>query len=516
MPASLYAQRSGADAACQSSTRDCHNKAPRALLAGPVGRRLGGHGLRHGFLPVPAGLRRHAAELEITPELEQTVLALLDCGHGRAVTVVTIAELAQQLHVQERAVQRRITRLLALGCLRRIRQLDDAGADLANGYDLQPLWQRLDELDTRMPEGVSCTTPPLSKRIRDLDPKEDPPTPTTLAACDGTGDTGISDLPTRGGRHSGHASSLCADPGTRPAQYPEMDDDADRAAMAAALQPVLTAYREVHPAAAAGQFLGLQQRYHLDLQGFAEALDRARQRVDQRLADAGQLGPVRRPLAYLYAVLARDLAEQAAAASSHAEPCPQEQLRAAAARLAVDLGTSQPSSAASTMLRLFRRSGLPSAVFWSRMCEAMRQVRQCDVRLSGKGGRPNALPLFLTILKRLLGGGPQPWGRPKDACRQSDVSVSAPAPAISETHLVWRQVLEHLADVLTPANFRRCLASHVATSQGGLLRIAVPGTFDQQWWTRQLHRHLQAALADCGYAGLQVLFVVETKEDLAV
>jgi len=35
--------------------------------------------------------------------------------------------------------------------------------------------------------------------------------------------------------------------------------------------------------------------------------------------------------------------------------------------------------------------------------EAVRQVRQCAIKVSGRSGEPNALPLFLAILKRLLG-----------------------------------------------------------------------------------------------------------------
>jgi hypothetical protein len=182
------------------------------------------------------------------------------------------------------------------------------------------------------------------------------------------------------------------------------------------------------------------------------------------------------------------------------------------ARLALDLGAAQPSSAASRVMRLFRRSGLPAAEYWSRVREALRQVRQCDVKVSSKDGEPDGLPLFLTILKRLVGGRLQtrfwpvgvPLGRP--------VMV----PDISESHPVWRQVLEYVAGVVTPGNLARCLTAHVIEQDGTVLRVGVPSVFDLALWTRQMGRHVQGALADCGHGGLQVVFVVETTGQSAV
>ncbi len=487
-------------------------------MDGPVARRFGGHGLRHGFLPVPAGLRRHAAELEITPELEQTILALLDCGCGQAVTVVTIADLAHRLSIQERAVQRRITRLVVLGYARRIRQIDAAGADLANGYDLRPLWQRIDELDAQATEGrVSCVTPLKDRDLRDLDPREDPPTPIDTVEHDLPEEVGTSE-PITGSDRVGTTRS--ADEYAA-AHDPAAGDDADRSAIAAAMQRILIAYHEAYPAAAVGQFLGLQQRYTLDLQLFVAALDRAKARVDERIAAADELAPIKRPVAYLYAVLAKDLAEQTAPpASSPAEPSAEAQLRVAAARLAMELGAAQPSSAASRILRLFRRSGLPAAAFCGRMHEAVLQVRQCDVKVSGKDGEPNALPLFLTILQRLLEGRPQPGPWPERRSREIGGAATRPqqqpAPEITESHPVWRGVLEYLQGIVTPGNFQRCLASHVAGQAGTTLRIAVPGTFEQGWWTRQMACHVAGALAECGLEGVQVAFVVETTGESAV
>ena len=81
---------------------------------------------------------------------------------------------------------------------------------------------------------------------------------------------------------------------------------------------------------------------------------------------------------------------------------------------------------------------------------------------------------------------------------------------------MWRGVLEYLQGILTPGNFQRCLASHVAEQAGTTLRIAVPGTFEQTWWTRQMGRHVTGALAECGLEGVQVAFVVETTGESAV
>ena len=338
-----------------------------------------------------------------------------------------------RLGIQERAVQRRIARLVELGYVRRIRQIDDAGTDLANGYDLQPLWQRIDDLDAQTTgERVSCVTPLINRDLRDLDPREDPPTPIDTVEYDLVEEVGTPEL-IAGSDCTGttHAADTYAAP-----HDPAAGHDAARSALAAAMQPILIAYHEAYPAAAVGQFLGLQQRYVLDLPPFVAALERAKARVDERIADADELAPIKRPVAYLYAVLAKDLAEQTAPpASSPAEPSGEAQLRVAAARLAVELGTSQPSSAASRIMRLFRRSGLPAAAFCSRMHEAVRQLRQCAIKVSGKDGEPNALPLFLTILQRLLAGRPQPGGWPERRSREIGGAATRPqqqsAPEIS-------------------------------------------------------------------------------------
>jgi hypothetical protein len=481
---------------------------PPSLAEGPVGRRFGGQGLRQGFLPVPTALRRYAATLGLTPELEQTVVALLDCGHGRGLVRVRMAELAGRLGVRERTAQRRLARLIALGYLRRIHRTDETGADLANAYDLRPLWQRLDEGDHETGGRVTVVSPPISRDLRDLDPRKDPPTPivNTIETRDGERGT-----PTTG------ASERTTEPSPLPAPRA---GEADRAAMASFLEPILDTYQEAYPAAAVGQFLGLRCRYGLDSRTFGEALRRAKQRVDERIADASELGPVTRPVAYLYAALAKDLAA-APPASSPVESVPPDaevQLRAAALRLAVAVGAPQPASAASRILRLFRRSGLSPAAFWTRMRQAAGELRQCAINVRDQDGEPNGVPLLLAILRRVLAGRKRPGGKMAGVSRErgtSDQRVAAEPPAISEVHPVWRAVLEYLRGVLTRENFTRCLAARVAGQEGGVLRLVVASPFEQVWCTRQLGRHVQGALAACGQADLRVVFVVAPTEGMA-
>jgi hypothetical protein len=417
-----------------------------------------------------------------------------------------MAELAARLGVRERTAQRRLARLLALGYLRRVRRADETGADLANGYDLRPLWQRLDELDEGDDQTggrVTVVSPLIKRDLRDLDPRKDPPTPIVSK-------TGMTADNERGTPTTG-ASERSAGEGNEPASEV---DNTDRAAMASLLAPILAAYQEAHPAAAVGQFLGLRQRYKLDLPAFAQALGQARRRVDERLAAAGELGPVKRPVAYLYAALAQDLAAAAPAGNTcEVEPEPEAQLRAAMLRLAVQLGAPRPSSAASRILRLFRRSGLTPAVFWTRMRQAAGELRQCAIQVRGQDGEPNGLPLFLAILQRIIAGRRRPGGTQAGTRRDRGASgqpVAAEAPAVNEAHPVWRAVLEYLRGVLTRENFTRCLATRVAGQEGAVLRLAVPSQFEQAWFTRQLGRHVQGALAERGHAGVEVVFVVDT------
>ena len=132
----------------------------------------------------------------------------------------------------------------------------------------------------------------------------------------------------------------------------------------------------------------------------------------------------------------------------------------------------------------------------------------------------STIETILTILQRLLAGRPQPGGWPERRSREIGGAATRPqqqsAPEITESHPVWRGVLEHLQGILTPGNFQRCLASHVAEQAGTTLRIVVPGTFEQVWWTRQMGRHVTGALAACGLEGVQLVFVVETTGESAV
>ena len=116
------------------------------------------------------------------------------------------------------------------------------------------------------------------------------------------------------------------------------------------------------------------------------------------------------------------------------------------------------------------------------MLEAARQTRQCDIQITNSTGTANALPLFVSILNRLLRCGRssqlQSWRQPRR--HSSNVGDSTVTTAqIPELHPVWREVLETLRGVLAPDPFARCLATRAVDQVGDVLRIAVPGLFEQ-------------------------------------
>src|ERR671933_2138530 len=79
----------------------------------------------------------------------------------------------------------------------------------------------------------------------------------------------------------------------------------------------------------------------------------------------------------------------------------------------------------------------------------------------------------------------------------------------TETHPIWRAVLEELRLVMTPEHYNTWLAqTRVVSQQGDLLRIAVPKPFHRDWLENKLHRRIMTTMQRLGYTGMQVECVV--------
>ena len=496
---------------------------PASIAQGSIAVRYGGLGLRHGFVPLPVSLHRNRRPLGLTASLLDLITVLLSCGGGREYPHPSIAWLGVQLGVDERTVQRRIGRLIDLGHLVVFPRRTVAGRQGANAYDLQPLLAQAETLDAQETSARECrwggvaAASPIVER-RDLDPMEVPPTPTAEPA----GRVLSRETPPTRGTPAGERSTCFPKQVTVPWPTPEQVSDdpgpAARLALAPVLAPILDRYQDPAPAAALGQFAGLQQRYHLAPQAFALALAEAVRQLEERLEAVQQavLGHVRRPVAYLYAVLAQLLAERAAPVPipPQAEPTAAARVRTAVTRLAAELGAPQPISCGNQAVKLYRQSSMAPAAFWSLLREAACQTRRCTIRTTKNDGTPNAMPLFFTILKRLLDApaGPTtshgPMRQTQSREHERAGRAPAPAPPIIEDHSIWRGVLEELRVIMTPTNFLRCLATRVVGQSGDLLQVAVPSGLEMYWFDTHIRRRVEEAVAARGHAGIRVQFVV--------
>ncbi|MBA3947689.1 MAG: hypothetical protein H0X37_24430 [Herpetosiphonaceae bacterium] len=136
--------------------------------------------LRAGFMPVPHLLMRHYRRVGLSAAQAMFVLQIMESSWDLGEPPRTVGALAQRMGVDSRTVRKYAEEIRRLGLMRLYNQFDDHGAQVENGYDLTPLFQRLAELVPEvMPRGV--------QRRREL--RQDGPQPvltlpdaTTIAA----------------------------------------------------------------------------------------------------------------------------------------------------------------------------------------------------------------------------------------------------------------------------------------------------------------------------------------------
>ncbi|HVA91372.1 MAG TPA: hypothetical protein VNL71_16175, partial [Chloroflexota bacterium] len=61
---------------------------------------------------------------------------------------------------------------------------------------------------------------------------------------------------------------------------------------------------------------------------------------------------------------------------------------------------------------------------------------------------------------------------------------------------------------MTPANFARCLATHVVGQDGDLLQVSVPSTLELHWFDTRIRRRVEEAVAARGHSTVRIQFVI--------
>lgn len=198
------------------------------------------------------------------------------------------------------------------------------------------------------------------------------------------------------------------------------------------------------------------------------------------------------------------------------------------ATLRQELGDQAPlRSTVTRAYNLLRRSGLDSVRFLQLVEEARRITLDGRARITrrcagmGEIRRPNMLPYCFAVLEGLLrenrppvqqsGGFSEGETLTLTSAVEADVR-RAPAGKLAADgdgpDALWCAVLKQLQGVLAPAVYARCRASGTATSQGDVLRVAVPDSSTRHWFDSRLRRLIEEALHACAPT-MRVEFIVD-------
>ncbi len=157
--------------------------------------------------------------------------------------------------------------------------------------------------------------------------------------------------------------------------------------------------------------------------------------------------------------------------------------------------TASPRASVTKAVRWFHASACGADDFVALIDEAAAVVRRY---------RPTKpMPYFFTTLDGLV--------RDTLAAQGNLIADEQPGdlPPITDTHPVWRAVLEEVRLTMTVENFNLWFTSTQAVGQDGdVLRVQVPTPFAKEWLAHKLQGQVSGALARRGYAHLRVNYVV--------
>lgn len=102
--------------------------------------------LRAGFMPVPHLFMRHYRALGLNTPQAMFVLQVMESAWDLAEAPRTVGDLARRMDVDKRTIRKYSEEVEALGLITLYDQFDANGAQVENGYDLSPLFQRLARL----------------------------------------------------------------------------------------------------------------------------------------------------------------------------------------------------------------------------------------------------------------------------------------------------------------------------------------------------------------------------------
>jgi len=191
-----------------------------------------------------------------------------------------------------------------------------------------------------------------------------------------------------------------------------------------------------------------------------------------------------------------------------------ESLAASLASVGQQLGTVFSASHVSRALTMMRAAGLQLAVFCLLLVEALRITRERQ----RKAPIETPAAYYFTVLAGVIAQEQQ-----RTAIREplrAPESGASPPPSPSpispvETHPIWKQALDELAQEITPENYAYWLRdTRVVSQDGNSLTLAVSTPFHKTWLEQRLQGRVQRVLTRLGYEHIQVSYVVQERESV--
>jgi len=111
--------------------------------------------MRAGFMPIPHLFMRHYRQLGLSSTQAMFLLQVMESAWDLAAPPRTVGDLARRMDVDPRTIRKYSEEIARLQLLHLYDQYDASGAQIENGYDLAPLFNRLSELAPERPPSTT-------------------------------------------------------------------------------------------------------------------------------------------------------------------------------------------------------------------------------------------------------------------------------------------------------------------------------------------------------------------------
>jgi len=197
------------------------------------------------------------------------------------------------------------------------------------------------------------------------------------------------------------------------------------------------------------------------------------------------------------------------------------------ARLGAEIGDDAPAATLTRVYALCKEAAVTpgDALLLLEQATAVVRERRGRITKRSRGGHVNAMPYLLSTLESLLaaraspaspGASPTDWPGGGSAGQSGEDDRTGAMWRTTETHPVWRAVLEALHTDMTAENFAAWFGpTSVVRQEGAEMWVRVPSAFHKRWLQERLRGAIERALRVSGHAHLTITFILDGEEPIA-